>query len=54
MFWTLINILWTVDVPTTANGRVYHSFKQDKLPSQKMYPEQFSLYAQSNLVHNVV
>ena len=35
-FVPLTNILCTVDVPTTANGRVYHFSKMDKLSLQKI------------------
>lgn len=35
-FVPLMNILCTVDVPTTANARVYHLSKMDKLSLQKI------------------
>ena len=35
-FVPLMNILCTFDLPTTANGKVYHLSKMDKLSLQKM------------------
>ena len=44
-----MNILCSVDVPTTTNSRVYHLSKMDKLSLQKV-----GLYTQQNLVHSVL
>ena len=35
-FLPLMDILCTVDIPTTANGRVYHLSKMDKSSLQKI------------------
>ena len=52
-FVPLMNILCTADVSTTPNGRVYHLSKMNYL-GKKLYPKQFSLYTQQNLVLTVV